>query len=158
MKKAILFGALAVVTGCLSANTASAQLAWTPEQKAVWKTETTIGDLQVKGDLQGALALIDEDFQNWAPHVPVPVSKDLMAKRIKFLIAQGGKMDFYEANPSVIWVSGDYAYTDYNTFIVFEDKDGKKKYESDRNLDVLIKKDGKWLIVGSMTNTNPTAK
>lgn len=150
MRKTMLFGIAALMAGCLATHVASAQIQWTPEQKAVWKTETDQTDLWMKGDIQGGLAYFDDSFLNWA-NSPVPVPKSIMEKNISYFSSLGRKMDYAVVVPTAIWVNGNYAYADYYSLAIYENKDGKKTTYRDRNLDVLLKKDGKWVIVGSLT-------
>ena len=155
MKKSMLFGTICIIAGCFAVNTASAQLAWTPEQKAVWKTETTITDLWIKGDNTASLAYYDDSYQGWPNAAPIPVPKENMAARINYMAAQGGKLVYFNAIPIVIWVKGDFAYTDYYYAAIYQDKDGKKTNDHGRWLDVLMKKDGKWVLVGDHGGADP---
>lgn len=158
MKKTILFGVTFLMAGCLAVTTASAQIQWTPEQKEVWKTETTLGDLMVKGDLQGAMSYFDDNFQNWYEGSHIPVPKNVWEENIKYGISQGNKLVHYTAVPVNIWVEGNYAYTDYYSSLIFENKDGKKRNVGGQNLDVLVKKGDKWLMVASMTMDDKPGK
>lgn len=151
MKKIIIFSVLAITAGCLATNVAAAQIQWTPEQKAVWKAETDQGNLWAKGDIQGGMSYFDNSFLNWGTHSPVPISKNLLEEIINYQMSQGDLLKFQRAVPTAIWVNGNYAYADYYSLSVYEDKSGKKTIERDRSLDVLLKKDSKWVIVGSLT-------
>ena len=155
MKKTILFGATALVAGCLTLTAASAQIQWTPEQKEVWKTETTINELFLKGDLQSAYQYLDDNFQGWPSVLPAPVSKKLSAEHAKYYSESGGKVAFSQLVPLRIWVNGNYAYTDYYDYEVYEDKSDKKKSYTVSEQDVLLKKEGKWTIVASMASAKP---
>ena len=155
MKKSMLFGVLCIIAGSLAVNTASAQLAWTPEQKAVWKTETTIVDLWMKGDNTASLAYYDDSYQGWPNAVPIPVPKENMEIRMNYMVSQGGKLLYWNAIPMVIWVKGDFAYTDYYYQAIWQDKDGKKTNERGKWLDILMKKNGTWVLVGDHGGEDP---
>ena len=146
MKKVIQWSFFVFLLGVITP--AFSQLAWTPEQKAVWKTETTITDLYMKGDFQSGLAYVDDSYQGWPNEAPIPIPKANMETRMNYMETLGGKIVYYNAVPIVIWVKGDFAYTDYYYMAIFQDKDGKKTNEHGKWLDVLMKKDGKWVLVG----------
>lgn len=148
MKAMICNGMIALLAVCFTISTADAQIQWTAEQKAVWKTETAITDAWIKGDQQTAGSYYDESYQGWPENVPIPVPKSNMDAAENYLSTLGGKYVFWNAVPMVIWVKGDFAYTDYYYRAAFKDKDGKVTNEHGRWLDVLMKKDGKWLLVG----------
>ncbi len=158
MGKKIFFGALAIVAGCLAVNTASAQIQWTPEQKAVWKTEAAIFNDFVSG--QDPSEYYDDSYQGWQLKSPIPIPKANMDKAVSYYRSEGGKYLFFDAVPVVIWVKGDFAYTDYYYRAVYQDKDGKKTNDHGRWLDVLMKKGDTWVLVGDHggSDVTPTAK
>lgn len=158
MKKMLFYTFLTVMAGSLAVAPAAAQIQWTPAQKAIWKTETTIGDLVVKGDIPGALSYFDDNFQNWGFKSPIPVPKDTWAKNFEYYMSQDYKPVHYSAVPLTIWVQDNYAYVNYYSAFVFEDKTGKKTMDRGRNLDVFLKKGEKWLMVASMTMDAPGDK
>jgi len=153
MKKTMLSGIFCLIAGCFAVNTATAQLAWTPEQKAVWKTETTIFNDFVSG--QNPSEYYDDSYMGWQMRSPVPVPKANMENASAYMLAQGGKYLFFDAIPVVIWVKGDFAYTDYYYRAVYQDKDGKKVNDHGRWLDVLMKKGDKWVLVGDHGGSDP---
>ena len=156
MKKAIQWSFFVFLLGAITP--AFSQLAWTPEQKAVWKTETTMDSLQSKGDFQAAWSYIDDSYQGWRNDFAVPRSKTARIDLTKYGISQGGKVDFYEAAPIVIWVNGNYAYADYYYNLILENKAGEVTHHHGRWMDVLMKKDGKWLLVGDHGGEDPSPK
>lgn len=158
MKKTNLFTALAIMTGSLAATTASAQIQWTTQQKEIWKTETTISDLATKGDWQDFFSYFDDNFENWGPNSHIPVPKTVFQKTLEYYISQGGKYDLHMMVPVNIWVNGNYAYVDYYDAWIIENKEGKKTDGRGRNLDVLLKKGDKWVLVASMTQNDPADK
>ena len=148
MKKLFLFSTVGLFSALLETTSAYAQIEWTSEQKAVWATETAITDAWLKGDWQAGMVYYDESYQGWPNNSPIPIPKDNMEKSMSFSNTQGGKLLFWDAIPLVIWVNGNFAYTDYYYRAVWQDKDGKKSNEHGRWLDVLMKKNGKWVLVG----------
>ncbi|MDP4129542.1 MAG: DUF4440 domain-containing protein [Bacteroidota bacterium] len=159
--KAIMFkGMAAMLVASFITSTSNGQIQWTADQKAVWKTETAITDAWMKGDNATADTYYDESYQGWPEDVPIPVPKANMTAGANYQATLGGKLVFWNAVPVVIWVKGDFAYTDYYYRAVYQDKDGKKTNEHGRWLDVLMKKDGKWLLVGDRggQDREPAAK
>ena len=148
-------GIVALLAAYLTINAVHAQIQWTPEQKAVWKTETAITDAWIKGDQQTANSYYDDSYQGWPMRSPIPIPKTNMDAASAYYNSEGGKYLFWNAVPLVIWVKGDFAYTDYYYRSVFQDKDGKKTEEHGKWMDVLMKKDGKWLLVGDRGGADP---
>lgn len=155
MKKTILFGALVLVTGSLAATTASAQIQWTPEQKAVWATENEIFNDFANNDMQSAYAHYDENYYDWETNTPIPLDKGNIVKRSNYGASLGGKTVVWGAQPLIIWVKGDLAYADYYYTYVNQDKDGKKTTHNERWMDVLMKENGQWMIVGDRGGAVP---
>lgn len=156
MKKTILLGALAIVAGSLAITTASAQIQWTPEQKAVWATENQIFTAFANNDMQSGYSHYDENYYDWEINTPIPFAKENVVKGSNYGVSIGGKTIFWVAQPLVIWVKGDLAYADYYYGYVSEDKDGKKTEHRERWMDVLMKENGQWMIVGDRGGALPT--
>ena len=78
-----------------------------------------------------------------------------MEIRMNYMVSQGGKLLYWNAIPMVIWVKGDFAYTDYYYQAIWQDKDGKKTNERGKWLDILMKKNGIWVLVGDHGGEDP---
>lgn len=87
--------------------------------------------------------------------LPVPVSKEQAVEHRQYSANSGNKIEAVQKVPLQIWVHGDYAYTDYYIYSTIADKSGKKESFIISRQDVLLKKDGKWLKVGSMSSAKP---
>lgn len=148
MKKTILFSALAIAAGSFTINSASAQIQWTPEQKAVWATENEIFNDFANNNMQDAYSHYDENYYDWNSNVPIPVNKETTVKYSDYGASQGGKTLVWSATPLVIWVKGDLAYVDYYYNYILQDKDGKKSEHTERWTDILMNENGKWMEVG----------
>jgi ketosteroid isomerase-like protein len=59
-----------------------------------------------------------------------------------------GKVKYYTITPARVWVNGDFAYVHYYYTQVTEGVDGKPNTEKGRWTDILMKKGGKWMLVG----------
>lgn len=145
MKMLIRIAFLLLMIGTVSS--AVAQLAWTAEQKAVWKTETTIMELWKAGDLKEEMTYYDSSYHYWDANSPAPVNKEGIEKKFKYLNTLQEKLEYYNAVPIVIWVEGNFAYANYYFEQTVLAKDGKKTTTNNRWLDVLIKRNGKWLLL-----------
>lgn len=156
MKKLLPWSLFAFLLAAITP--AVAQIQWTPEQKAVWNTETTISDLSQKGDWQRFFSYFDDNFQNWAPNSHIPVSKEVFQQNLEYYVSQGNKIDHHTMVPVNIWVNANYAYVNYYDAMIIENKEGKKTVNRGRNLDVLLKKGDKWVMVASMTQDDPADK
>lgn len=148
MKKTILFSALAIAAGSFTINSASAQIQWTPEQKAVWATENEIFNDFANNNMQDAYSHYDENYYDWQVNIPIPTNKETVVKYSNYGASLGDKTLVWSATPLVIWVKGDVAYADYYYHYITQDKDGKKKATTERWMDVLMKENGQWMIVG----------
>lgn len=120
---------------------------WSDSQKEVWETVKTYYDLADKGDAQGLLSYFDESFSGWSYSLEAPHDKESLTKMVNYGFANS-KTLYSTLSPSKIWVEGAYAFVHYYYTELTEDKEGKKKWEKGRYTDILLKKDGKWMLVG----------
>ena len=55
----------------------------------------------------------------------------------------------FTLTPVAIWVKGDFAYSDYFYSMITKDNEtGEKENSEGTWTDILMKKDGKWLLIG----------
>jgi hypothetical protein len=148
MKNLFFLAMLSVVTMSLTAAAASAQIRWTPDQKAVWKTETAVWGMLEKGQFPGRY--LDSGFVEWFSTSPVPVPEAIKKKRHEFNVSTGNHVRYIDFIPVVIWVRGGVAYADYYQTTVSESKDGTRTLGKSRWMDVLVKEKGNWVITGEM--------
>lgn len=120
---------------------------WTPEQKEVWKTVETYNDLAAKGNMDEFLSYFDDSYFGWDNESEFPSTKSDIVKWVNYWMKKG-KVVVFTITPARIWVNGNFAYVHYYYSQVYEDKDGKPFTESGRWTDILMKKDGKWVMVG----------
>lgn len=120
---------------------------WSDEQKEVWKTVETYNEIGSKGDVQGFLSCFDESYAGWSYIMDAPNDKSIVKKAVKYWFPNSKSL-YYTLTPAKIWVSGDYAFVHYYYTQYTEDNDGKKEWEKGRWTDILMKKNGKWIIVG----------
>ena len=120
---------------------------WSDAQKEVWETVKTYNDMAVKGDTQGFLSYIDESYSGWYYFMDAPADKNSLKNIVNYWFANSKQL-YSTLTPAKIWVEGDYAYVHYYYTEYSEDDEGEKKYENGRLTDILLKKDGKWIVVG----------
>jgi ketosteroid isomerase-like protein len=130
-----------------------AQTEWTPVQKEVWKNVTDYWALMAKGDVQGFLEYFHKDYLGWDNDSPLPSNKEDTQKWITMMF-QGVKIPVYQIDPVGIRVYGDVAFVHYYYSYV-KDSDGKRKMESGRWTDILMKQGSKWVLIGDHGGSNP---
>ena len=143
MRKVILI-CIALTTFCVVNLMAQG---WTDAQKEVWATVEAYNDAATKGDAQGFLSYFDDSYCGWSYIMDAPSGKDQATTAINYWLANS-KTHYHTLTPAKIWVNGDFAFVHYYYTQYGEDSEGKKEWEKGRWTDILIKKDGKWLMVG----------
>ena len=157
MKKIIFFSAL-VVAASLAATSASAQIKWTPQQLDVWKTETSIAALVVKGDIRGAQQYLGDDLEIWSTDSPVPVPRSSIVKWQDFVTARGTKVLFFDVIPMAIWVKDDFAYVYYHQRVVIQRNNEKPMRDDSHWTDALTRQNGKWVVVADFGGRDTQSK
>jgi hypothetical protein len=127
-------------------NFATAQQ-WTDEQKDVWKGVETYNAVGMSDNPKDFLNYFEDSYFGWNYASEIPHTKADEQKSINYWTTKG-KVVYYLLTPARIWVNGNFAYVHYYYTQVFEDKDGKPTTEKGRWTDILMKKDGKWVMVG----------
>ena len=127
-------------------NLTSAQQ-WTDEQKDVWKGVETYWAISASDHPVDFINYIDDSYCGWSNEFNAPISKKDLHKALNYW-SKKVKTAYYVITPAKIWVNRNFAYVHYYYSEVFEGNDGKPVTEKGRWTDILIKKDGKWIIVG----------
>lgn len=127
-------------------NAANAQQ-WTDEQKDVWKGVDAYWAASVSDNPLDFLNYFEDSYCGWSYDNEAPGTKADVKKTLTYWINKG-KTAYYIIKPAKIWVNGNFAYVHYYYTQVNEDKDGKPITEKGRWTDILMKKEGKWLLVG----------
>jgi len=137
---------VSIILSTLCAFSVCAQQ-WTDAQKEVWTAVETYNDLAGKGDTEGFLSYFDESYCGWSYVLDAPGGKKEATKALNYWLANS-KTLYQTLTPAKIWVNGDYAYVHYYYTQYTEDNEGKKEWEKGRWTDILMKKEGKWIMVG----------
>lgn len=120
---------------------------WTDAQKEVWETVKTYNNLAAKGNIDGFLSYFDETYNGWSYDLDAPGGKEQIITFVRYWFPNS-KILYQTLTPATIWVNGNYAYVHYYYTQYTKDNEGKKKWEKGRWTDILMNKDGKWVLVG----------
>ena len=119
---------------------------WSTEQKDVWAGVEKYWEIN-NNDPLADLKYFDDSYLGWSYDSEAPGSRDGVVKYKKYFSTKV-KPQFNILTPARIWVNGDFAYVHYYYTQVSEDKDGKSNTEKGRWTDILMKKNGTWMLVG----------
>ena len=120
---------------------------WNPVQKEVWKNVNDYWTVMAKGDIKGFMEYVHQDYIGWDYDSPIPMGKADSQKWLEFY-TQGIKIPFWDIRPLTIKVYGDIAFVHYLYTRVMEGADAKKTTENGRWTDILLKQNGKWVLIG----------
>jgi len=120
---------------------------WSAAQQEVWKNVEAYWAVLAKGDVDGFLGYMHEDYVGWSLSSPAPESKAQAAKYLRFFVGRG-TTEFYDITPVAIVVHGDVAVVHYFYYEVAKDSDGKMKTERGRWTDILVKQGDRWVLLG----------
>jgi ketosteroid isomerase-like protein len=120
---------------------------WTDEQKEVWSGIEEYWKVSAAGNAEEFLKYFDESYAGWSYNTKVPMSKANTGAWIRNDMKNNSTV-LYTLTPVTIWVNGDFAFANYFYSQIEKDKDGKETPQSGHWTDILMKKNGKWLLVG----------
>jgi ketosteroid isomerase-like protein len=143
MKKLFLLTTLIIVL-LLSLTIYSQQ--WSPEQKDVWAGVEKYWEVN-NNDPLADLKYFDDSYLGWSYESEAPGTRDGVVKYKKYFSTKQ-KQQFNILTPAKIWVNGDFAFVHYYYTQVSENSEGKPNTEKGRWTDILMKKNGTWMLVG----------
>ncbi len=120
---------------------------WNDAQKDVWAGVEKYWEAGMSSDPTAFLSYFDGTYYGWSYESEAPSTKDGLTKVMTYWMKKG-QTKLYNITPARIWVNGDFAYVHYYYYMVNENNEGKPMVERGRWTDILMKKDGKWLLVG----------
>jgi len=138
----------------LPANSFAQQ--WTSEQRDVWAGEIKIWDALQSGNSDAFMSYMDDSYVDWDYRSTVPENKSNTSKWMGNYL-KNNSIILYTITPFTIWVKGDFAYVHY--FYSELDKNivsGKEEQSGGNWTDILMKKDGKWVLIGDHGGRIPT--
>ena len=120
---------------------------WTAQQKEVWESVKANWETLLSGDAKGAMEWKREDTILWFGSRPEPLKKEFLE------IAYKNWFDYdkpisYELKPLAIHVFNNVA----NVFYLYNWK-GNKLLDKGRILDVWVKQDNKWKVIGNLSSS-----
>lgn len=137
----------AIIIFVITASAVNAQN-WTDEQKDVWAGVEKYWEAGASGDVNSFMEYFDDSYSGWSYSSKVPQSKASSKKWIEEDMKNNTSV-LYSITPVSIWVKGDFAFVHYYYSQIDKNKETSKNRNSDGNwTDILMKKDGKWLLVG----------
>jgi hypothetical protein len=119
---------------------------WSNEQKEALAIAQKMEDCWVKRDLDGYMSCLHENFIGWFQKDPLPLNKESLRKWEKHWLSTV-KIHLDEMKPVSITITGNIGIINLYASTIEEDENGKKLMYS-RWTEILIKEDGKWLILG----------
>ena len=119
---------------------------WSDEQKEVWTGVEKYWEVN-QADPLAFLQYFDESYLGWSYENGAPTTKSDATKYFGYWMKKG-KEQYHVLTPARIWVNGNFAYVHYYYTVVNEDNEGNPQTERGRWTDILMKKDGKWMLVG----------
>ena len=146
MKK-LTSAAIAVFGLFLFSNISFAQQ-WSDAQKEVWSGVQKYWEVSATSTAQDFMSYFDDSYMGWSNRSRVPQSKANTSKWIEADMKDNSTV-VYSITPLTIWVKGDFAYVHYTYAILEQSKEtGKKTPSAGTWTDILMKKDGKWVLIG----------
>ncbi len=157
MKKLINYTAIAItMIAMFGTLTLNAQIC-TKEQKAVWQEVENMWTNWKAGDLDAAFANVDKDFLGWNDEDPMPLSKDKWVNPMKETLNMRTKINF-SIEPARILVRDNAAVVHYYykySFLYTDGEESNKISYEGKWTEFFIKDDGKWMLIGDFTYSNP---
>jgi len=144
MKFSKIFLAIFIALFLFNANSFAQD--WSNEQKEVWAGVEKYWEVNQNNPLD-FLQYFDESYLGWSYENEHPSTKNDAAKSFGYW-SKKGKEQYHTLTPSRIWVNGDFAFVHYYFTQVMENSEGTPRTERGRWTDSLMKKNGKWMLVG----------
>lgn len=121
---------------------------WDAQQQEVWKNVVAYNDLFAKGKVDAFMNYFTPEYSDWSYEKAQPQGKSDLQKDITSFFNDGNKITSYTLTPLAIDVDHDYAYVDYTINGTMVDKNGKTMTDKERWTDILMKRQGKWELIG----------
>ena len=119
---------------------------WSAEQKEVWASVEKYWEIN-NSDPIAFLKYFDGSYLGWSYDNETPGTKEDAEKSFKYRTSKG-KIQFAILTPARIWVEGNFAFVHYYFTEVSENNDGTPQERKGRWTDILMKKNGSWILVG----------
>jgi ketosteroid isomerase-like protein len=121
---------------------------WSDAQKEVWAGVEKYWEVSAAGNVAGFMSYFDDSYMGWDYQSKVPQNKSTTGKWINYGLSNYTTV-VYSLSPVTIWVKGDFAYVHYYYAEVDKNNEtGKKENNSGNWTDILMKSNGKWVLIG----------
>jgi len=120
---------------------------WSTEQKEVWKNVETYWDFSAKGDVEGFMSYVHDDYSGWSNSDALPDDKTSVRKYLSHAF-RARKVLVQILKPVRIKIHDDVAIVQYYYTRLISDFEGKEKDRSGRWTDILLKQGDKWHLIG----------
>jgi ketosteroid isomerase-like protein len=118
----------------------------TAAQREAWSAVEAYTECLSRRDWEGFFSHFHDDFVGWTLRRPTPVTKETRQKWVPFVYRATEILE-YEIQPLSVRIYGNVAVCHYLTFKAKKEGDGEVSLEKEKWSDVLIKQDGRWLLV-----------
>ncbi len=135
--------AISTVFLCLLISSAQAQT-WSVAEKEVIKDMADFYQLIKDQNTDAILASFHDDYVGFRIGMPTTVNK---ADRHKSRLISQGRLIEYWVKPLAIRFVGDVVIVHYFLYTVTENKDGERQSSRNRETDIMVKEEGKWLLI-----------
>lgn len=125
---------------------------WNSEQKEVWAGVQKYWEIN-NSDPTAFLKYFDDSYIGWSNSDEAPQTKEDAKKSFNYWTSKR-KWQFNILTPARIWVNDNFAFVHYYFSEVTENSDGKPMESKGRWTDILMKKNGTWMIVGDHGGAN----
>lgn len=133
----------------LIANLHALNQEWTKPELEVWKIEAKYWECWIKGDIEGYMRLIHENFIGWPSSSTMPSDKKAAKEFVERLLSQT-KLFAFEIKPSAIRIIGDVAVVHY--FLIWKNEEGNQVGSTYRITHTWKRQDSNWQVIGGVSS------
>ena len=142
MKRSITFLLIVLI----SMGTTVLASEWTDAEKEVLSDMEKSYETWVKKDMEGFLNYIHDDYCGWHYESAVPQKKSNFVNTVNYYFPKF-EVIFYELTPLEVQIFDDVAFVHYYFYFLAKDEEGKEQSSQSRYTDILMKVDGKWMLI-----------
>ncbi len=125
---------------------------WSDAQNEVWKVVQAYWEVTTA---DGLMEFVHPEYIGWGPVDPMPVDKPTC--RLWIMNEYNTrKTNIITIAPTGMKVHANVAIACYYYMWLYKDAEGKQKCEQGRWTDVLMKQDGKWVLIADHGGPNPS--
>jgi ketosteroid isomerase-like protein len=127
---------------------------WTSDQQEIWRVEEAMWQRDTAKDLTWIDTYLHANATSWGIDHPVPRNKASVTRWDKYAYSNATVLE-YELFPLSITVMDDVAVVHYRYRIASEDLNKRREIVTGRYTDVLVREDGRWLILTVVGGDDP---